>query len=100
MMKRVLSPDFTESKGVRDDSEGQAHRCARRHVWWIAAAVSAYNAVVAWLLARMLRKTLFVALNRMVAPASEIALFVAGHKISSTLRMSGCDTKRADNAYG
>jgi hypothetical protein len=37
------------------------------------------NALVAWLLARMLRKTLFVALNRMVAPASEIAPSVADH---------------------
>ena len=37
------------------------------------------NAVVAWLLARMLRKTLFVSLSRMVAPASEIAPFVADH---------------------
>jgi hypothetical protein len=35
------------------------------------------NAVAAWLLERMLRKTLFVALNRVVAPASEIAPFVA-----------------------
>ena len=39
------------------------------------------NAVAAWLLARMLRKTLFVSLNRLVAvaPASEIAPFVADH---------------------
>jgi uncharacterized protein YciI len=37
------------------------------------------NAVAAWLLARMLQKTLFVALNRVVARASEIAPFVADH---------------------
>lgn len=36
---------------------------------------------VAELLAPMLRKTLFVALNRVVAPASEIAPFVADHLV-------------------
>jgi uncharacterized protein len=36
---------------------------------------------VAELLAPMLRKTLFVALNHVVAPASEIAPFVADHLV-------------------
>jgi hypothetical protein len=36
---------------------------------------------VAELLAPMLRKTLFVSLNRVVAPASEIAPFVADHLV-------------------
>jgi uncharacterized protein len=36
---------------------------------------------VAELLAPMLRKTLFVVLNRVVAPASEIAPFVADHLV-------------------
>jgi hypothetical protein len=39
-----------------------------------------HNAV-AELLAPMLRKTLFVALNRVVAPASEIVPFVADHLV-------------------
>jgi uncharacterized protein len=39
-----------------------------------------HNAV-AELLAPMLRKTLFVALNRVIAPASEIAPFVADHLV-------------------
>ena len=40
---------------------------------------------VAELLAPMLRKTLFVALNRVVAPASEIAPFVADHLVYARL---------------
>ena len=50
---------------------------------------------VAELLAPMLRKTLFVALNRVVAPASEIAPFVADHLVYARLNSENGSSARA-----